>query len=97
MSIIKFKMKRKTGIKIRTEKKSDSIPDPYINEERQIDYTEFKEGYVMIYDEESNTYKFVDPDDILSKAAENPPLPDNFIDTYANELTNKVDFDAGEY
>lgn len=97
MSIIKFKNKKKSKIKIRTEQTTSSVSDPYINENRQIDYTTFKDGYIMIYDEESNTYKFVDPDTILSKSAENPPLPQSFIDTYGKELLNKLDYDGGEY
>ena len=69
-------------------------------------------NYVMIYDAVAQTYKFVNPDVVLSAAATepvSPGLPQDFVDelaldvvqeiipTLATELDNEIDVDAGVF
>jgi len=59
-------------------------------------------NYVMVYDAVAQKYKFVNPDAVLSAAADTtqtvqPGLPQDFIDQLDVDLDNLVDVDAGAF
>jgi hypothetical protein len=63
-----------------------------------IDVTNVRDGYVLMYDEESQSFVFVDPDVVLDKATvTNEGLPSDFIDALDSELDNRIDVDSGEF
>lgn len=58
------------------------------------------DGYVLMFDGTTQTFKFVNPDDVLSKAAtepQQPGLPEDFINQLDIELDDKIDIDAGTW
>lgn len=60
-----------------------------------------KDKYVFVYDSATNKYTLVNPDALLSAAAEDettqPGLPSDFIDRLDVDLDNKIDVDAGQF
>jgi hypothetical protein len=59
-------------------------------------------NYVMVYDAVGQKYKFVNPDTVLSAAADTtqvvqPGLPQDFIDRLDVDLDNKIDLDGGSF
>jgi hypothetical protein len=60
-----------------------------------------KDKYVLMYNVNTNKYELVNPDAVLSAAAEEettqPGLPAEFINTLDIDLDNKIDLDAGEF
>lgn len=94
---LRVNISKKNNIKLELEKKSSSVPINYEMNERNIDYTEFKENYILIYDEINDKYKFVDPDFILQNSGNNPPLPETFKQVYFDKINDYIGFDAGEY
>jgi uncharacterized protein (UPF0218 family) len=87
--------------KIKTYIPSDSQALVGVNTERYIDYTDFQDGYVMVYDEEKNRYHFVNPDEILNNTykQENPPqtFSDEIFNEIFDDLEDNFDIDMGEY
>lgn len=58
------------------------------------------DGYVLMFDGNSQTFKFVNPDDVLSKAAsepQQPGLPSDFINELGVEIYDKINIDAGTW
>lgn len=58
------------------------------------------DGYVLMFDASINGFKFVNPDDVLSKAAtepQQPGLPSDFINELDIALDSKIDIDAGTW
>ena len=58
------------------------------------------DGYVLMFDASTQGFKFVNPDDVLSKAAsepQQPGLPGVFIDALDIALDDKIDIDAGTW
>jgi hypothetical protein len=58
------------------------------------------DGYVLMFDGNTQSFKFVNPDEVLSKAAtepQQPGLPSDFINQLDIELDNKIDIDAGTW
>ena len=58
--------------------------------------------YVMVWDAGQQKYSFVNPDTVLSAAADataptQPGLPQDFIDTLDTDLDNLIDVDAGSF
>lgn len=58
--------------------------------------------YVMVWDASTQKYSFVNPDTVLSAAADasaaiQPGLPQDFIDTLDTDLDNLIDVDAGSF
>jgi hypothetical protein len=62
-----------------------------------IDITNIQDGYVLMYDLDTNKYIFVDPDKVLSKAVEDDFLPQDFIDKLDADLDDRIDLDSGEF
>ena len=82
---------------VKTYVPSDTPSPVGFNTERYIDYTNFQDGYVMVYDEVRNRYHFVNPDDILNDSLTKPPVPEVFFDEITKEFNDIVDIDLGEY
>jgi len=58
------------------------------------------DGYVLMFDGNAQTFRFVNPDEVLSKAAvepQQPGFPSDFIDELDKELDDKIDLDAGTW
>lgn len=63
----------------------------------EIDTTNVGDGYVFVYKASTQTYGFVNPDEMLSKSVEDSLLPSNFINKLDDELDNKIDADGGVF
>lgn len=44
---------------------SNSLVSTKISSETYVDYTNFQDGFIMVFDEERNRLHFVNPDEIL--------------------------------
>lgn len=58
------------------------------------------DGYVLMFDASSQTFRFVNPDDVLSQAAtepQQPGLPQDFVNELDKELDDRIDIDAGTW
>jgi hypothetical protein len=62
-----------------------------------IDITNVQDGYVLMYDLDSNKYIFVDPDEVLSKAVQDDSLPEDFLNQLDVDLDDRIDLDSGEF
>jgi hypothetical protein len=63
-----------------------------------IDIENVEDGYVLMYDLEQNLYKFVDPDEVLSKATTtNNGLPQDFLNKLDEDLDDRINLDSGEF
>ena len=65
-----------------------------------FDGTNTNDKYLIMYDAATQTYKMVNPDEILINAVtepEQPGLPNTFIDELDVQLDNKIDLDAGTF
>ena len=51
-----------------------------------VDAPNLQDGFVLVYDSDSDKFKLVDPDVALSKSVEDRDLPDDFIDQLEEEL-----------
>jgi hypothetical protein len=89
MAIFKVRVISGEVKKSKSERPSGSIPTVGVSSDRYVDYTNFKDGYFMVFDEERNRYYFEDPDSLLNQ----PPYPELFVD----EVVKNIDFDFGEY
>lgn len=60
-----------------------------------------KKNYVLVYDSVSNKFTLVDPDVVLSAAADinsdQPGLPADFLNTLDVDLDDRIDVDAGNF
>jgi hypothetical protein len=83
--------------KVTTEAPPSTQSTVGINTERYIDYTEFQDGYVMVYDEEKNRYHFVSPDTVLSNTYKQETNPDEFSDQLLDQIKDEITIDFGEY
>jgi hypothetical protein len=69
-----------------------SLPD--------VDSTNLQNGYLLAYNSSTNKYEFINPDDVLIAAVNEPisvGLPTAFIDALDNDLDNRIDLDAGSF
>ena len=65
--------------------------------EPYIDYTDFKDGAIMRFDEERNCYYFSSSDDTPDDTYKTTPKPDEFTTVLMDQLEDKIDLDFGEY
>lgn len=63
----------------------------------EIDTTNVGDGYVFVYKASTQTYGFVNPDEMLSKSVEDGVLPTTFINKIDDELDDKIDADGGVF
>lgn len=90
---IKVKLSPKSTIRVRTR---IAVPES-ISGIDDVDVDNIKDGYVLMYDDNLKRYAFVDPDNLLSKAAEDGTLPSVFIDKLDVDLDNRVGLDGGSF
>ena len=90
---IRIKSNRKKSIKVKT---GIAVPES-LNLVNNVDISQVKDGYILMYDDSQQKYAFVDPDNVLSKSVETGGLPQEFISKLDVELDNKITFDAGEF
>lgn len=62
-----------------------------------VDTSTVQDGYVLIYDQDLELYRFVDPDVVLEKSVGDNSLPSEFIQQLDNDLDNLIDVDSGEF
>ena len=63
-----------------------------------IDTKQLNDGYILIFDYVNERYKFVNPDEVLSRTVtdtQQPGLPSNFLSLLEVDLDNKVNLDGG--
>lgn len=87
-------------IKTSQFKVTQEAPVTRLEDLSDVDATGVKNSYLLAYDSTTQTYKTVNPDDILSAAVTDPNavgIPTVFINQMATDLDNKVDLDAGEF
>lgn len=82
--------------KIKTEALSNSPTTVGLSSERYIDYTNFQDGFVMVYDEERDRYHFVNPDDVLETTLQGETT-DKFSQEMFNSIKDTINIDFGEY
>ena len=97
MGIIKVRLNSEAAKKIKAYIPSTQNPIVAISSERYIDYTNFKDGYIMTYDEERNRYYFENPDNVINQTTSEPPYPEIFTDELTDEVEKTIDIDMGEY
>lgn len=97
MGIIKVGLNSGDIKKIKATIPSNQIPTVAISSERYIDYTNFKDGYIMTYDEERNRYYFENPDNVINQTTTEPPYPEIFTNELTDEFEKTIDIDMGEY
>jgi len=56
-----------------------------------------KDQYVLIYNATAQKYQLVPADNVLSSAAEDAQLPDQFVQQLEVDLDNQIDFDGGSF
>lgn len=65
-----------------------------------VDDIDKKDKYILMFNEILETYKAVNPDELLKASVEEttePGLPEEFIDQLDVDLDNRIDYDGGEY
>lgn len=66
-----------------------------------VDVSNVKDKYVIMYDSATQKYKAVNPDTVLSASSNtettSPGLPNDFVNTLDVDLDNKIDLDAGTF
>lgn len=70
-----------------------------------VDDSDRKDKYLIMFQELYNGYKAVNPDEVLKATVseelggedEQPGLPEEFIEQLDIDLDNRIDFDGGEY
>lgn len=72
-----------------------------LDELLDVDVTNVKDKYLLMYDATTKKYKAVNPDEVLSASSNTettqPGLPGDFVNTLDVNLDNKIDLDAGTF
>jgi hypothetical protein len=79
---------------------SSSLGGQSLGSLSDVDTTNAENNYIMVYNSSQNKYEFVNPDDVLIAAVNEPNrvgLPTEFISALDNDLDNKIDVDAGNF
>jgi hypothetical protein len=98
---IQVKFNNNNQQKIKATVASGVIVARTLEELLDVDLTDVKDKYVIMYDANTGKYTAVNPDDVLSASSTTettqPGLPTNFIDTLDTDLDDKIDLDAGTW
>jgi hypothetical protein len=98
---IQVKFNNNNKQKIKATVASGVIMARTLEELLDVDLTDVKDKYVIMYDANTGKYTAVNPDDVLSASSTTettqPGLPTNFIDTLDTDLDDKIDLDAGTW
>jgi hypothetical protein len=72
-----------------------------LNELLDVDVSNVKDKYVIMYDSATGKYTAVNPDDVLTASSTTettqPGLPSPFVNTLDVDLDNKIDLDGGQF
>ena len=90
---INVRIKSKKGLKVKTR---IAVPES-LTKVDNVDIENIKDGYILMYNDALKRYGFVDPDVLLSKAAEDDTLPQNFMDMMDRDLDDRIDIDGGSF
>lgn len=90
---IQIKLSKTPKIKVKTK----IVVPECVTVIDDVDLSDVKDGYVLIFNDNLKKYQFVDPDDVLSKSVQDDFLPPDFLNQLDNDLNNRVDFDGGEF
>jgi hypothetical protein len=83
--------------KIKTLIPSNSPISVKISSQTYVDYTNFQDGFVMVFDEERNRLHFISPDELLSNTYQQQFPPEVFSDEITNQVNQRLDIDLGKY
>ena len=83
--------------KIKTSIPSNSLMSVKISSETYIDYTNFQDGFVMVFDEERNRIHFISPDELLSNTYQQQFPPEVFSNEITNQVSQGLNIDYGDY
>lgn len=84
---------------------SDRINNLTLGDLKNVDDSDKKDKYLIMFNELYNEYKAVNPDEVFKAAVseelggepEQPGLPEEFLDQLDEDLDNRIDIDAGSY
>jgi hypothetical protein len=81
--------------------KTEVVSPVNINDSRAaepyIDYTNFKDGNIMRYDDVKNCFYFSEPDEVLNDTLKQETTPEVFINTLLDTIEPTINIDSGEY
>jgi hypothetical protein len=86
--------------KIKATVASGVIVARNLNDLLDVEVTDVKDKYIIMYDANTKKYVAIDPDVFLINAVEDqksPGLPDQFIDELDKDLDDKIDLDGGTW
>lgn len=99
-SVARIRIQPSSGIRV-TSIPGELIQTIYLSQLEDVDTTNVKDKYVIMYDAIEQKYKTVNPDEVLSASSNSettqPGLPTDFIDTLDIDLDNKIDIDGGSF
>jgi hypothetical protein len=91
---IQIKLSPTPSIKVKTQ---IAVPESLSGVDN-VDISNVKDGYILMYSDELGRYAFVDPDELLIKSTiTNEGLPEDFLNKLDVDLDNRIDLDAGEF
>ena len=62
-----------------------------------VDTSSVQDGYVLMYDEDTGLYRFVDPDVVLERSVRDNSLPEDFLQQLDIDLDDRIDVDSGAF
>lgn len=83
--------------KIVTEISPNSLASIKTSSQVYVDYTNFQEGFVMVFDENRNRLHFISPDELLTNTYQQEFPPEIFSNQLMNDIEQKINIDFGEY
>jgi hypothetical protein len=83
--------------KIKSSIPSNSPTTVGVSTEIFIDYTNFQEGFIIVYDETRNCYHYVNPDDVLNGTFKQETKPEPFTTIITDKVGDILNIDFGEY
>lgn len=92
---VKVRVGQQNSVKVIASSSSQSLGSL-----SDVDTTNAQNNYIMMYNSSQNKYEFVNPDDVLVAAVNEPNsvgLPTVFIGALDVDLDNKIDVDAGSF
>ena len=100
MTNIRVRLGSKTN-KIKATVASGVIMARTLQELLDVDVSNVKDSYVLMYNSSTQKYVAVNPDDVLSASSTTettqPGLPTDFVDTLDTDLDDRIDLDAGTW
>ena len=98
---IQVKISNNNQQKIKATVASGVIVARTLDELLDVDLTDAKDKYVIMYDAITGKYTATNPDALLSAASttetNQPGLPSDFVDTLDVDLDDKINLDAGTW